>query len=185
MNFNKHSLLPGSHARLSPSNHAWLGYDEEKMAKVFFTAMAAQRGTELHAFAAEAIRLSINLPDDGKTLSMYVNDAIGFKMTPEQTLFYSENSYGTADAIAFRANKLRIADFKSGALPTSVKQLIVYAALFCLEYGYKPFDIEIEMIIYQNNEARVYKGDPVEVAYVMDRIVTLDKYLKTLKAEVS
>jgi hypothetical protein len=33
---------------------------------------------------------------------MYVNDAIGYQMTPEQPIYYSENCVGTADAISFK-----------------------------------------------------------------------------------
>ena len=30
----------------------------------------------------------------------YVNDGVGFKLTPEQILYYSPYCYGTADAIS-------------------------------------------------------------------------------------
>ena len=46
--------------------------------------MAKQKGTELHDFAARCIKLGQKLPKSKKTLNAYVNDAIGFKMTPEQ-----------------------------------------------------------------------------------------------------
>src|ERR1700761_5075294 len=117
MRFNDHSTLAGSHAFLSASNHYWVNYDEDKLAEVFRNAQAARRGTELHAFAHEAVRLKIKLPDNDKTLNRYVNDALGFRMQTEQILFYSPNAYGTADAISFREDFLRIHDLKTGVLP--------------------------------------------------------------------
>lgn len=73
------------------------------------------------------------LPRLNKTLNAYVNDAIGYKMIPEQILFYSDNCFGTADAIVFRNGLLRIHDLKTGVIPAHMEQLEVYAALFCLE----------------------------------------------------
>lgn len=183
MNFTKHLNLAGQHALLSPSDYHWVNYTEEKLDRVFFTRMAARRGTELHAFAHEAIRLGIRLPDDQKTLNNYINDAIGFRMDPEVTLFYSENCFGTADCIAFRRNTLRIHDLKTGVTPASMHQLEVYVALFCLEYRFKPFEIEIELRIYQNDEVQVYIPDPDDIFHIMDRIVTFDKRIKMLKME--
>lgn len=184
MNFNTHLDLNGRHAFLSPSNYHWINYTEEKLEQRYTTAVAAQRGSELHEFAHQAIDLGIKLPANKKTLSLYVNDAIGYRMTPEQVLYYSENCFGTADAISFRRNKLRIHDLKTGVTPTSEHQLEVYAAIFCLEYRYKPFDISIELRIYQSDEVRVYDADPDNITHIMDRIVTFDKKIKELSAIV-
>lgn len=183
MLFNSYPNLVGKHAFLSASNYHWVNYTEEKMDARYIAAMAAQRGTELHEFAREAIRLGIKLPANGKTLNAYVNDAIGFKMQAEQILFYSVNCFGTADTISFKRNKLRIHDLKTGITATSVHQLEVYAALFCLEYKFKPFEIEMEFRIYQNNEVRVYEGDPDVIAHIIDRIITFDKRIETLQKE--
>jgi hypothetical protein len=147
------------------------------------TALAAQRGTELHDLAHNLIRLGVKLPRTPKTLNLYVNDAIGFRMTPEQILYYSDNSFGTADAISFRKNKLQIHDLKTGTTPTSVRQLEVYAALFCLEYRMKPFDIEIELRIYQNDEIQIFEADPDIIFHIMDKIITFDKRIDALKME--
>jgi hypothetical protein len=145
MNFNTHSNLVGRHAFLSPSNYHWINYDEDKLDRVFFMQLAAQRGVELHSLGHQLIRLGVKLPTTRKTLNMYVNDAIGYRMTPEQSLYYSDNCFGTADAIGFRANRLRIHDLKTGLTEASMHQLEVYAALFCLEYRFKPFEIAIEL----------------------------------------
>jgi len=145
--------------------------------------LAAQKGSELHDLAARLIKHGIKLPDTTATMNQYVNDAIGFMLTPEQVLFYSENSYGTADAIGFRNNKLRVHDLKNGITVTYFSQHKVYAALFCLEYGFKPFEIEIEMRIYQNDEVRIESADPDEITHIMDKIRTFDNLITTLKKE--
>ena len=36
-----------------------------------------------------------------------------------------------------------------------MEQLLIYAALFCLNYGIRPGDISFELRIYQNNEINV------------------------------
>lgn len=183
MRFNDHSKLLGQHAFLSPSTYHWINYSDEKLDARFISALAARRGTELHAFALQAIRLGVRLPTRRTTLNMYVNDAIGYRMRPEQTLYYSENCFGTADTIAFRRNKLRVHDLKTGVLETSVHQLEVYAALFCLEYKFRPTEIEIEMRIYQNDEVRIYEGDPDVITHIMDRIMTFDKRIRAIRLE--
>ena len=139
MNFNRHSDLEGRHAFLGASNYHWINYTPEKLDFVFSTYLAKEKGTELHDFARRCIELGIRLPKQKKTLNLYVNDAIGYKMTPEQPLYYSENCFGTADSISFRNNFLRIHDYKSGTTPASMHQLEIYAALFCLEYKIEYF----------------------------------------------
>lgn len=183
MLFNDHSKLAGRHAYLSASKYHWINYDPDKMARTFSKFMAALRGTELHDFAKEAIRLGIKLPRTSKTIHMYVNDAIGFRMIPEQVLYYSDNAFGTADTISFRNNMLRIHDLKTGESRTSFHQLEVYAAFFCLEYGFKPTQLEMELRIYQNDEVMIHIPDPVEITRIMDQTVSFDALLETMKAE--
>ena len=184
MIFNQHLRLKDQHAFLSPSKYHWVRYDDEKLDRKFRLAMAAKRGTELHDLAHEMIRLGVKASSRGnKTVSLYVNDAIGYRMTTEQTLYYSENCFGHADTISFRRNKLRIHDLKTGESPTSEHQREVYAAIFCLEYGIKPFDIEMELRIYQSGEVRIYDADPDTITHVMDRIVTFDKRIAQLRLE--
>lgn len=173
------------HAFLSPSKSSWVNYDFDKLERVFMTHMTARRGTELHALAHDLIRLGVRLPDNGQTLSMYVNDAIGFRMKSEQTLFYSENCYGHADTISFRENFLRIHDLKNGVIPASPMQLNIYAAIFCLEYKIKPSSIKIETRIYQNDAVEVFAPDAVDIVPIMDRIVTFDEYITKLRREIA
>lgn len=184
MRFNEHSSLAGAHAFLSPSSYHWINYSEDKLLHALGTAQAARRGVELHDFAQRAIRLKIRLPESSLTICQYVNDAIGFRMSPEQTLYYSENCFGTVDVISFSRSKLRIHDLKTGVTRTSEKQLYVYAALFCLEYGVKPHNIETELRIYQNDEVRTYEADPDIIAHIMSTIVTFDNFIDAWKQDV-
>lgn len=184
MRFNDHSRLVGSHALLSPSKYSWTNYGDAELDNMVFTSFAARRGTELHDFAQRAITLGIKLPETQQTLNMYVNDAIGYKMKPEQMLFYSPNCYGQTDAISFRRNFLRIHDLKNGVTKSKMTQLEIYAALFCLEYGIKPTMIEMELRIYQNDDVEMMVGDPLVISSLMSRIITFDARINKLREEV-
>lgn len=181
MNFNKHSGLEGQHAFLGASKYHWIHYDETKLAELYSRSLAAQKGTQLHDFAAQCIRLGQKLPKSHKTLNMYVNDAVGYKMVPEQILYYSENCFGTADAIIFRNNLLRIHDLKTGVTPAHMEQLEIYAALFCLEYKHKPGEIEMELRIYQGNEVISHKPTAEDIAPIMDKMKSFDKIIRRIK----
>ena len=183
MNFNKHSLFEGQHAFLGASKYHWINYDESKLVESYSNYMAAQRGTELHEFAAQCIRLGQKLPKSQKTLNMYVNDAIGFAMTPEQVLYYSDNVFGTTDAISFRGNTLRIHDYKSGYIPAHMEQLRIYMALFCLDYQQDPNKISSELRIYQNDDVMIENPDPQEIEYIMNKIRVFDGIINRLKVE--
>lgn len=184
MQFNNHYKLSGLHAPFSASSSHWLRYDDEKVLETFTNMKAKELGTRMHEWAAETIKLGIKQPKSNKTIYKYVNDAIGFRMEPEVVLFYSERFFGTADAISFKGNKLRIHDLKTGKTPVKMEQLMVYAALFCLEYRYKPGEIEIELRIYQNDEVLYHEPTVDEIAHIMDRIVHLDKLLSKMAEEV-
>lgn len=182
MNFNRHSGLEGQHAFLGASKYHWINYDEEKLESSYRKFLAIQRGVELHDFACRAISLGEKLQKSRKTLNLYVNDAIGYKMTPEQKLVYSYNSFGTADAISFRNNVLRIHDYKSGEQPASMRQLEVYAALFCHEYDFRPRDIKIELRLYQLNEVIIHEPEPQEIERIMDKMIVFDRRIEKIKS---
>lgn len=185
MIFNKHSELEGQHAFLSASNYHWIRYTDEKLESVYNTRQAAQLGTRLHAFAAEAIKLGIKQVKNRNTINMFINDAIGYKMAVEQILFYSYNAFGTADAISFRNDQLRIHDLKTGITKTSLEQLVVYAALFCLEYQVDPTKLKlIDLRIYKDNDIDSIEPDVDDILTVMDKIVHFDKKIENLKAGV-
>lgn len=183
MNFNKHSNLEGQHAFLGASKYHWINYSEDKIADAYANFLATQKGTVLHEFAAQCILLGQKLPKSQKTLNLYVNDAIGYKMTPEQILYYSPNCFGTADTISFRNNFLRIHDLKTGETPTHIEQLMVYAALFCLEYHKKPSEIEIELRIYQHDKIFYHNPTVEDILPIMDKIVTADRVISKMKEE--
>lgn len=186
MKFNNHYNLSGCHATFSASQSSWLRYDDEKALEVYANRKAAELGTKLHAWAKETIDLGIKQPKSKKTIYAYVNDAIGFKMETEVVLFYSERFFGTADAICFRNNTLRIHDLKTGKggnIDNHMEQLMVYTALFCLEYKVKPGDISVELCVYKNDEVLVYKPEADEILPIMDKIVHLDKLLAKMEEE--
>lgn len=183
MNFNNHSKFEGQHAFLSASKYHWINYDNDKIAQSYSNFMAAQKGTILHEFAAQCIELGQKLPSSKKTLNRYVNDAIGFKMIPEQILFYSENCFGTADSISFRNNLLRIHDLKTGAIPAHMEQLEIYAALFCLEYDIRPANIDMELRIYQNDEILYHNPTAEDIVPIIDKIITFDKVINKIKEQ--
>lgn len=182
MRFNRHLHLLGEHAFLSPSNYHWINYTPNRLAERWTTAQAAAYGSAQHLYAQEQIRAG-RISEHVGTLGMYINDAIRHRMTPEQILYYSENCFGTADAISFRYKTLRIFDLKTGVIKGSVHQLEVYAALFCLEYDVDPFKINIELRIYQDDEVIVYDADPEDIMYIMEKIQDFDKQINQLKLE--
>ena len=190
MNWNDHSRLPdGGHSFLSPSSYHWLNYEEDKLVRVYKNHLAAAQGTMLHDLAAKHILLKLKMPNNRITFNKYVNDAIGYRMTPEQKLYYSPYCWGTADAICFNEKKgfLRIHDLKTGVTPASFHQLEIYAALFCLEYGkelnFNPGDIEIELRIYQNDDILIGNPEADVIVPIMDWIKVASKILEKIDSE--
>lgn len=183
MQFNSHKILEGLHAPFSPSQPSWLRYSDDKAVEVMNNKQAAEMGTRFHEWAKATIDLGIKQPKSKKTLYAYVNDAIGYKMNTEVILYYSPRFFGTADAISFRHNCLRIHDLKTGKTPVHVEQVLVYAALFCLEYKVKPSDIDIELRIYQNDDILVIEPTAEDIVPIMDKIVHLDKVLSKFDLE--
>ena len=179
-----HRNLEGLHAPFSPSQSAWLRYDDDRLLEAYANKKAAEMGTRLHAWAKETIDLQIKQPRSKKTIYAYVNDAIGFKMDTEVVLFYSERFFGTADAISFRNGVLRIHDLKTGKvgkIESHMEQLEVYAALFCLEYKVKPHEIGMELRVYKNDEVVCHTPDPDDILKIMERIVYINNLLEELE----
>ena len=184
MFFNKHTNLEGLHAPFGASKSSWLRYSDDKIIEVYNNLQAAEMGTKLHEWAKQTIDLGIKQSRSKKTIYSYVNDAIGFNMSTEVVLFYSENFFGTADAISFRNNFLRIHDLKTGRRPVHMEQLEIYAALFCLEYKVKPGDIRMELRIYQNDEILVHEPTAEDILPIMDKIVHVNKMLEKIERGV-
>ena len=99
-------------------------------------------------------------------------------MSTEVVLFYSPYFFGTADSISFRNNFLRIHDLKTGVTPVHMEQLLIYVALFCLEYKIKPGEIQIECRIYQNDDILVANPTAEDIGPIIDKIVHLNKMLE-------
>lgn len=198
----------GSHALLSGSRYSWINYDEEKLFAFLTSSYATTIGTLIHELAAKLIKAQIKVSKtearkmillylvDHKiprsvidieryveNFVAYVNDAIGFDMRPEQILRYSENAFGTADAIQFNEKKkqLRIHDYKSGVTQPCLHQLEIYAAFFCLEYHIQPKDISIELRIYWNNEIITGFPTAADIVPIMDTIISFDNYIANVK----
>ena len=208
MFFEQHLNLRGKHASLSRSQPHWLRYNEDQLYQKYVSQYAQSMGTSLHELAETLIKNNLKLKKGDKLTVLshllndgiprnvidmeriysnfmnYVNDAIGFKLTPEQILYYSDYCFGTADAISFRNNFLRIHDYKSGTTPAKMEQLLVYAALFCLEYKVKPGEIETELRIYQNDEVIFHNPTAEEILPVMDAIIQHSKALERINEGV-
>jgi hypothetical protein len=181
MNFNNHSDLKDTHSFLSPSNYHWINYTPDKLELVYRNQKAREEGVVLHSFAAIAIANRLKLANHKKTLNMFVNDSIGYKMKPEQILYYSDNSFGTADSISFKDNLLRIFDLKTGVNKPSFKQLDIYAALFCLEYRVNPHSIKVEERLYHDNRYEVSIPEPFYIKEIMDKIIEFDILIENIK----
>lgn len=185
MNFNKHYNLEGRHAFLGASKYSWLNYDADKLRESYLNVQARYRGTQLHELASNLIKLGVKLPATHQTLNMFVNDAIGYRMQSEQILYFSDNCFGTADAISYKEKnkKLRIHDLKTGTTPASMKQLYIYTALFCLEYAMDPHAMDIELRIYQSDDIEKCIPETTDILQVMQQIRSFDLILKELREE--
>lgn len=191
MKWHDHSrdVPEGAHAFLGASTYSrWLDKNVDDVVNKYINYMQAQKnGIELHAIAKDLISHGIRLPKSKKTYNMYINDAIGFRLYPEIPLKYSENCFGTTDAIRYdeKTKLLRIHDLKTGSTPASLNQLMVYAALFCLEYckelHVKPSEMTFELRLYQNDDIIVSNPDPEEIIHVIDEIISKDKAIASIK----
>lgn len=184
MTWNDHSRYEGQHSLFSPSQPSWLNYDQDRLIIFLNNIKAKERGTRLHKFAQDCIELGQRLPKKPTTtLSLYVNDAISFNMRAEQVLFYSKYIFGTTDAIHFDGSLLRIHDLKTGSIPGKLDQLLIYDALFCLEYGIEPNDIEHSLRIYQFDTFVESSPAPEEVNRAMNQIVRINELLMLREEE--
>jgi hypothetical protein len=181
MKFYDHHDLTSSHAFLGASKNSWLRYSPERMAEAYLNEQKKQEGTYLHEFAHEAITNQIKLARSKKTLNTFVNDAIGFRMSSEIVLFYSPNCFGTADAISFEKNVLRIHDMKTGEKEvTHFDQLMIYAALFCLEYEIDPKSLrDITLRIYQYGSFTEFHPEAPDILSIQHQIRLLDNVIET------
>lgn len=179
--FNNHWQVEGKHAFLGASKYHWIRYDLEKMKRIWENKFKSEKGTRLHKLAAFCIKERVKLADNGTTLSMYVNDAIGFRMTPEQVLMYNDDCFCTPDAISFDKSTLRVHDLKTGEHPASFDQTRIACALFCLEYKINPYDIEMIMRIYQSDQIFELPAEPKEIKEIMKTIGLFTKEIQKMR----
>lgn len=207
MIFEQHDKLKGKHAFLSPSQPHWLNYSDDQLYQRYISGYSQAMGTSLHALAETLIANGLKLKKGDKLTVLshllsdgiprevidmdriynnfmtYVNDGVGFRLTPEQILYYSDACFGTADCISFKNNFLRIHDYKSGTTPAKMEQLMTYAALFCLEYKVKPGEIETELRIYQNDEIIICNPTAEDILPIMDVIIRFSKRIEEYSEE--
>lgn len=198
MIFNDHSDLKGKHAVLGASKNSWLNDDDEKLVQRYLNSFSAEIGTLTHEYACKRIGHKLKMIDHLSeknallfyllennvpwhaididrlfyNVMPYVNDSIGYKMTPELVLKYSDYSFGTADALGYSRNTLRIHDLKTGTTPADMDQLMVYAAWFFLEYA-KQVNFQkskTELRIYQNQEVLCYTPTNNDISDIMKKI---------------
>lgn len=199
MQWHDHSkdIPDGAHAIFSGSKYAWIRKNDDEIREMLLRSYAPTVGTVVHELAAKRIKYNMRVKPKDKDLlrfylidngvpeeafsvsflfpnfAAYVNDAISYMMRPEQPLYFSKRSYGTADAIRFDEKKklLRIHDLKTGTTPASLDQLAIYAAYFCLEYKVKPGDIAFEFRIYQNNDILIGTPTASDILPIMDQTI--------------
>lgn len=211
MIWNNHDKFVGLHAFLGASQFRWINWDDQTLCNRYFGQYSQAIGTAIHLLAHECICSRTKLSKSDKhlvdlylyknfipknaydaesllsNLIPFVNDAIGFRMSSEILLFYSENCFGTTDAISYNEKDhiLRIHDLKTGETPADVMQLKIYAALFYLEYKqYKPSGNTTITRIYQNGEIFETVIDPLEIEKIMEIIRSRDNYIQILKGAV-
>lgn len=214
MIWNDHSNLRGKHSILSPSQNSWLRYSgDDNYASLMRRCMseyAAQAGTIIHDYAQQRIKNKLPMTDGEQnaimlellrsgipnyaidiyqfyqTLVEYVNDTISYDMEPEVTLYYSDNAFGTCDAIRYHRRNLRIHDLKTGLKPAGFDQLIIYAAYFFLEYGkkmrLKPENVDVELRLYQSSEISICHPAIEDIYGAIDKIVELDPVIDIFKS---
>lgn len=219
MNYNDHSKLEGKHAFLGASKNSWLNKDEEQILDSYARQYVKEIGTALHDIARKHIKHKIKMTKASKreimlalvedyhipeiaidrgidfdgvfeNLVIYVNDAIGYRMVPEQILYYSDLCFGTADGISdintvLLKKELKIFDLKTGVAPVHIEQLLIYAALFCLEYDMRPGELDIELRIYQTQKDEVACMHPTaeDIVPIMDKIVSINKNINNIIKE--
>ncbi len=184
MIWKSYSYLENTHAFLSPSKHYWLNYTPEKLISTYENYKKIALGTEYHALASMLITLAVRLPNTAASFNSFVNDAIGFKMKSEVLLFYSDKCYGTADAISFSNGVLRIHDLKTGQSPGSMNQLLIYGALFCLDYAIETRELEeTHLRLYQNEEITELSPTTEVLFDVIVRIQEAEKIIESVDVD--
>ena len=104
-------------------------------------------------------------------------------MESEKVLHYSDNAFGTADAISFRDNVLKIFDLKTGMTKTSFKQLMYMWHYSVWSTEVDPRTIEIETRIYQHSSFEVSIPEPDYILEIMNTIEEFDIIINNIKSQ--
>ncbi len=210
MYFNDHHEFEGKHAFLGASQYHWMDWNDEILKQRWINSFAQDIGTIIHELASTCIKKKIKLNESDVNLVIitllkngipmnvfnphrilanlmnFVNDCIDENMLSEVILFYSELAFGTTDAIKFDEIKkiLKIKDYKNGRVPAKMNQLLIYAALFCLEYDKNPNDFTTELSIYQNEDVVTYFPSANEIQAYMDKIRDTELKVRDIKEGV-
>ena len=209
MIWKDYSNLKNTHAFCGASKNSWRNYTVDKLIEAKIASYATTIGTLLHEYASKNIKkhfkmaktdkrdvlryliVENNIPPNAvdidrlyPNLMNYVNDCIGYRMESEVTLRYSDDFYGTTDAISWENNELKIFDLKTGVNHVSFTQLENYAAFFCLDYNVKPSQIKhLEFRIYQNGDIILAEPDSSIIFPIISQIVNFDKELVAFKGD--
>ena len=205
MIWNNHKELEGKHAWMGASNYHWTSYDDVTFEARYYSQFSTAIGTAIHELAHDCIvsKTKLNKHDVHlidmtlykayipryaydpcailDNLIPFVNDAIGFHMSSEIILYYNAYCFGTCDAIGYyeRDKILRIHDYKNGINQASMKQLYIYAALFCLEYNVNPRSLNlIECRIYQNLDIEIDRPTGDVIQEYIDKIKNRTEMIK-------
>lgn len=210
MIWNDHKEFEGKHAFLGASQFRWINWDFQTLEERYYGQFAQLIGTTLHELAQDCInhRIKLNKSDkhlidlylskvyvpkaaydsDAILLNLipFVNDAIGFHMSSEVVLYYSYYCFGTCDAICVNEKEkiIRIHDYKSGETPAHMEQLLIYAALYYLEYRKNPNEYKTILRIYQNFETVEYIPEPMEIEKFMKLIRDYDNHIQIMKGAI-
>lgn len=205
--WNDHHELEGRHAFLGASQFHWINWDFTTLEQRYFGQYSQLIGTTIHELAHQCIcsRTKLNKNDkhvielylnkafvpkaayDSENILInllpFINDAIGYHMSSEILLYYSNNCFGTCDAISIDEKEkiIRIHDLKTGTTPAHMEQLLIYAALYCLEYKKNPQQYKFILRIYQNFEIIEGSPDYTEIEKFMKIIVEYDKHIQFMK----
>ena len=126
--FNKHRSLEGTHAYLSPSQHSWLNYSDDKMREVYENQLMKQRLREIaeqrRSAGANRAQVSAPVPATQRTTSSARQSAAS--SSPAKLGTYTVKSGDTLIGISRkiygspRYYKL-IADANKGVIPANMQ----------------------------------------------------------------
>lgn len=115
------------------------------------------------------------------TVKNYINDCVGFGMEAEVLIDFTDNFFGTADAVRFDGKSLKIFDLKTGSVPAKIEQLLIYACLYFLKYKLDPKEHPVELRIYQGNDILRAIPEANDLIPIMNTIIHFDKLMNDVK----